>query len=182
MEAKKKIEEKIIIPEGIEAIAEERRIILKKGEMESSAHYKGVSVQVNGNSIIISSQKSTKRELRTINTLKAHIKNILGGFEKKYVYKLQICAVHFPMNVAFDKTKRELVVKNFLGGSVPRIAKILPGVDVKVEKEIVVLESHDKEAAGQSAANIEVSTRITKRDRRIFQDGLWVIHKAGEDI
>lgn len=180
METKKKgMEEKMDIPHGVDVKLDHMKIRIHKSGMNSVINYRGTNVELSGSQILMKTGKSTKKDLRLLNSLKAHIKNAFEGFEKKYVYKLQICAVHFPMNVAFDKTKRELVIKNFLGGKVPRISKILPGVDVKVDKEVVILESHNKEAVGQSAANIEASTRITNRDRRVFQDGVWMTEKAG---
>lgn len=179
---KKGIEERIELPPAIEISIGDRNVHFKKGSLESNIHFSGFAVRIDGNQLIISSPKSTKNERRSMNTFKAHLQNIFQGFDKRYTYKLQICAVHFPMTVTFDKTKHVLVVKNFLGERVPRTAGILPGVDVKVEKEVIVLESHNKEAVGQSAANIESATRITKRDRRVFQDGIWITEKAGEAI
>ena len=84
------------------------------------------------------------------------------------------------MNVAIDKN--EIVVKNFLGEKIPRRALILPGVKVRLDKDIITLESSDKEKAGQTAANIESSTRITDKDRRVFMDGIWMIEKAGKEL
>jgi large subunit ribosomal protein L6 len=84
------------------------------------------------------------------------------------------------MNVAVSGDK--LSVKNFLGEKIPRVAKILPGVTVKVEGDIIDIESTDKEAAGQTAANFEQLTRITNRDLRIFQDGIYITVKDGKEI
>ena len=84
------------------------------------------------------------------------------------------------MNVALDKN--EIIVKNFLGEKIPRRALVLPNVKVKVEKDIITVESHDKEKAGQTASNIESSTRITDKDRRVFMDGIWMIEKAGKEL
>ena len=84
--------------------------------------------------------------------------------------------MHFPMSVSIQGDY--LVIKNFLGERKERKAKILPQVNVKIEKNIITVESSDKEKAGQTAANIERATRIRKRDRRIFQDGIWLVQKS----
>lgn len=79
-------------------------------------------------------------------------------------------------------SKNELVVKNFLGEKVPRIIKLKENVTVKIEGEHIKIESPDKELAGQCAADIEKLTRRPGFDTRIFQDGIYIINKAGKDI
>jgi large subunit ribosomal protein L6 len=74
----------------------------------------------------------------------------------------------------------KIVIKNFLGERVPRIAKILDGVKVQIDKDIITLSGSSIEAVGQSAGNLEKSTRITNRDRRRFQDGIYITSKAEE--
>ena len=51
-----------------------------------------------------------------------------------------------------------------------------------MDKEIIIVKSVNKEIAGQTAANFETSTRIRKRDRRIFQDGIWITQQAGKEL
>ena len=46
---------------------------------------------------------------------------------------------------------------------------------IKIENDILIIESLNKEKAGQTAGNIERATRITRRDRRVFQDGIYMI-------
>ena len=71
------------------------------------------------------------------------------------------------------------VVNNYFGERVPRISNIVDGVNVKVQNKIeVVVSGIDKESVGQTAANIERSTTVKKRDRRVFQDGVYLIEKA----
>ena len=44
-------------------------------------------------------------------------------------------------------------------------------------KTDVIVSGIDKEAVGQTAANIERCTTVKNRDRRVFQDGIYRIAK-----
>ena len=177
---RKDISEKIEIPAGIEVEIEKDKIKIKKEKKETERKFSGFKIKKEENFLILEEKKATKNEKKLLKTTKAHIINMIKGLEKNYIYKMQICAVHFPMSVSVDKAKNELIVKNYLGGVKPRIAKILPHVEVKIEKEIITVEGHDKEKTGQTAANIEKACRINNRDRRVFQDGIYLISRGDE--
>lgn len=132
-------------------------------------------LKISEGSIIIECEKPTKNHKKLIKTSAAHVRNMICGLNEKYVYKMQICTVHFPMSVSIKG--QAFIVKNFLGEIKERVTKILPGVEVKIDKEIITVEGHDKEKVGQTAANIENITRIRNRDRRIFQDGIFITEK-----
>ena len=133
-----------------------------------------------GDTLTITGKKSTKREKKLIGTFVAHIKNMIQGVQSPFVYKLKICSSHFPMSVSVSNN--ELVVKNFLGEKNPRISKFNPSVSVKIEGSEIIVESPDKELAGQVAARFEQLTRITNRDKRVFQDGIFIIQKASKTL
>jgi large subunit ribosomal protein L6 len=76
----------------------------------------------------------------------------------------------------------EVIIKNFLGEKIPRKSKIIENVNVEIKGDIITINSPNKELAGQTAANFETATRIKSRDRRVFQDGIFITNKAGRDI
>ena len=102
---------------------------------------------------------------------------MIKGLDEGFQYKLQVASVHFPMSVKVEND--ELVVSNFLGEKKDRRIKLVKGVDVKVDKDIIEIQSIDIEKAGQCAANIEKGTKVRNKDRRIFQDGIFIVEKPG---
>ncbi len=170
--------EKITIPEGVEAKLEEALTI--KGPKGEITRKFTIPIRIEGNEIILEKKNGTKNHKRMIKTTKAHINNMVHGVMEGYEYALQVCAVHFPMTVTADK--EYVTVKNFLGETKERKARILPNVEVKVKGDIVEVKSPDKEAAGQTTANIENATRVRNRDRRVFQDGIWTTKKANKNL
>ena len=115
-----------------------------------------------------------------IGTTWAHLKNMIKGLGEEFTYELEVCNVHFPMNVKADGNK--ITIKSFLGETTERIAKIVDGAKVEIKGSKITVTSNDIEAAGQTAANLEKATRLTGRDRRIFQDGIFITNKCGRAI
>jgi len=172
------LREEIEIPENVD-VSVNHEIIVKgpKGEVKRKLQIK---VDKEDNKIIIEAKKATKNTKRMIKTTAAHIKNMIKGVTEGYEYLLQVCSVHFPITVSIDKNK--LIIKNFLGETKERKADLLPNTTTKIEEDIIKITSPDKEAAGQTAANIEFASKIKNRDRRRFQDGIWIVKKAEEDF
>lgn len=176
---KNKIIESVEIPAGVDCHVHGNILKCKKDSAELSREIiiPGTKITVEGNSIIFTCEKGNKKQYNFIKSNVAHIKNMFLGLNKKYVYKLQACNVHFPMTLKVDKDK--LVISNFLGEKKQRIAHIVHGADVVVSGQNITVSSHSKEVAGQTAANMEKVTKIRNRDRRIFQDGIYITEKSG---
>ncbi len=147
-----------------------------KGEHRRTFSYPKVEIKKEGNDIILIAQSPTAREKMVMGSYRAHLRNMLHGVKEGYTYKLAICSSHFPINAVVEGNK--VLVKNFLGEKTPRKARIMEGVVVKVQGKEISVEGINLENVGQTAANIEQSTRITKRDRRRFQDGIYITEKA----
>jgi len=172
----------IEIPENIQVMLEDSILKVKgpKGETEKKLLNPLVKIEKKDKKIILSTNKQTKKEKKIINTFRAHIKNLIKGVNKPFIYKLKICSSHFPITATIEKDM--LIIKNFMGEKVPRKAVILPNVNVKIDGDIVIVESLNKELAGQTAANIEKACKRPGFDSRVFSDGIWMFHKAGKDI
>ncbi len=179
---RKEIIRQIEIPEGVEANIEENKLIVKgeKGENEREFRMGKINLEKKDNLIIIGHKKATKKEKKMINTITSHIKNMLKGVKEGFEYQLKICSSHFPFTV--DLQGKEATVKNFLGEKIPRKIKIPESAEVEIQGDMITITSNDKESAGQAAANFERSTKIRNKDRRIFQDGIFIINKAGREM
>jgi len=178
---KQTYEERVELPSSVTLQVVGKSVVLKgpKGE-ESEAIPKNVCVKVEGSEVVIFSNDSTRREKRLIGTLAAHIKSIIHGVTDGCTYKMKVCSGHFPMNVSVSGNN--LVVKNFFGEKAPRTLEFPSTVKVKVNGDEVVIESHSRKVAGQIAANIEKLTSRTKYDKRVFQDGIYIVSKDGKLI
>jgi len=181
---RKPIVEEIELPQAVEARIENNVVKIKgpKGELSRKLVHPLVSISMENNKIKIKTAKNTKRDKKILGTFKAHLKNMVKGVINVHFYKLKICSGHFPMNVSV--VKDEFIVKNFFGERTPRKFRIKPGVSINVDGNMVTIESMDKEAAGQTAGSIENLCRKgrTKFDKRVFQDGIFIINKDGKEI
>ncbi|MFH1237820.1 MAG: 50S ribosomal protein L6 [archaeon] len=172
----------IEIPGNVEVVVKGNQVIVKGNGNELIKIFdKGkVSIVFADNKITISAKGATRRESKMIGTIWACINNMIKGVGENFVYTLEICNVHFPMNVKVEGN--EVIIKSFIGETVKRVAKILPKVKVDIKGNQIIVSSCDIEAAGQTAANLEKATRLTGRDRRIFQDGIFMTEKPGRKI
>ncbi len=179
---KKEIFQEIEIPEGVEANIEGNSIVVKgnKGENKRTFNITNLVFEKKGNKIVVGNKKATKKDKRMMNTIEAHVKNMIRGVQEKFEYKLKVCFSHFPITVEIKGN--EGIIKNFLGEKTPRKFKIINGAEVKIDKDIITVTSTDKEIAGKISADFERATWIRMRDRRIFQDGIFITSKAGEEI
>ena len=146
------------------------------GTVEKKLPAQRVKLSTADNKILIKSVKPTQREKKLANTYRAHITHMIVGVLENHSYELKVCSGHFPMTVT--QKGDTLEVKNFLGENKPRLLKIKSGVELNIQGDQIVVKSPDKELAGQVAADIEQLTRITNRDRRIFQDGIYITKKS----
>jgi len=175
-------ENEIEVPEGCTVSIEDRVIIVKgpKGEVKRNVKNKLLKNEIKDNKVLFYAEKASKNYKKIIATFTAHLKNLIKGVTQGHIYKLKICAGHFPMTVSVKGDIFE--IKNFIGEAKPRKLKIKQGAAVKVDNKDITVEGINKEIVSQVAADIEKLTKRSNFDRRIFQDGIYITEKDGKKI
>jgi len=173
------MQETVKLPEGITVIKEGSFLAVtgKLGEIKKEFETPSVNFAVKGNEVVFSSKLESRRQKKEINTFVSELESIIVGVQKGYTYKMKIVFAHFPINMKVDKEKNRVVIENFLGERVPRYAGLFPGVEVKIQKQDVIVTGIDLYSVSQTAANIERAGRIVRKDRRTFQDGIYITEK-----
>ncbi len=179
---RRKIVQSIRVEEGVQCSFENKVLTCKKGDLEISREISipGTNIETSEGEIRIICEKANKKSWAAIKAYVKHVGNMLKGLEEKFNYELEVCHVHFPMTVKVEGN--ELIIDNFLGEKFKRKAQILDGVEVKIEGNKISVSGHDLEKTGQTAANIESSARVPKKDRRVFQDGIFITVKKGRHL
>jgi len=173
-----KITQTVEVPKEVDVKVDGLKVLVSGplGRLEKDfSHARGIQIRLQDNHVIIEALNPRKREQALVGTIAGHIKNMIKGVAKGFKYKLKIVYAHFPISVKVQGDK--VIIENFLGEKVPRIAKIIGDVKVKVQGDDVIVEGIDIEAVGQTAANIELATKIKDKDPRVFLDGIYIYSK-----
>ena len=174
-----RIEHFVTIPEDVTATLSEDGVVTingPKGTLTRTFVSTSSKLYQEGGGIIIRVDMPRRKQRALAGTWNAHLNNMVKGVTQGFTYQLKALYSHFPMTMAVEGNT--FVVNNYFGERVPRTSDILPGVEVKVSNKVeVTVTGIDKESVGQTTANIERSTTVKNRDRRVFQDGIYLIHK-----
>ena len=77
-----------------------------------------------------------------------------------------------------SQTGAIVTIDNFLGERTPRKSKVFGDSKVSIKGDKVSVTGTSLEFVSQTAANIELATKVKGRDRRVFQDGIYLISKG----
>ncbi len=172
-------EQELTIPENVSVEVSVSKVKVKgqKGELEKSFELmKDMKIEKDGKKIKVSCESDRKKERALVGTFLAHIRNMVNGVANGYTYKLRVVYSHFPITVKLEKGK--VIIQNFLGERKNRTADIVGKTDVKIQESEITVSGIDIDEVSQTAANIERATRIVGYDKKIFQDGVYIVSKG----
>lgn len=172
------MEYNLTLPDGIKVKHDGENFVVsgKLGEVSKKMFHPDVKVEIKDGEIILSSKLDNRNAKKILKTFISILKNMFNGVQEGYTYNLKVVYVHFPITVKTQDNK--VIIENFLGERVPRKANIIPGANVKIDKQEIIITGIDLDAVSQTAGNIERATRIVAKDRRVFQDGIYITKKA----
>jgi len=176
------IERTVEIPEGVEVSIEGDDVrgylvTVKgpKGENSRLLKFRDVHVAKEDKKIRVYTESMKSKQRAMVGTFAAHVSNLVKGVTEGFQYKLKVLYSHFPIKLRVEG--KDVVIENFLGEKHPRKARIFGRCDVKIRGNEIAVEGIDKEECGQTAANLEQTTRIKNLDVRVFQDGIYIVEK-----
>ncbi len=172
------MEKEIVIPEGVNAKTEGKRVKISGSKGESERLFKyffDIKIERKNDKIIVSSVSDRRKVKSMVGTIASHIKNMIIGVTKGFTYRMKVVYSHFPVTVKIEN--RKVLINNFLGEKRPRIARIFGDTKIDVQGQDIVLIGINKEDVGLTSSSIEQSCRISKFDRRVFSDGIYPVSK-----
>lgn len=158
----------ITIPDGVTIEANENQVTVKgpKGKIQKAFGLKG-KVTMAGKELNIEGEKEY------INTVLSLVESMIKGVTEGYKRELKIIYAHFPISI--EVKGETILIKNFQGEKMPRQARLIGDTKLVVKGQSVSVTGSDKEAVGQTIANMRSATKIKDRDDRIFQDGIYIV-------
>lgn len=168
----------IAIPEGTEVRFEENTLSVKgpKGELRRKITCAGLKVKIADGRVVFESESDRRRVKALAGTWASHTRNMIDGVNHGFEARLRVVYSHFPMK--FSVEGKKVTIGNFLGGRSNREVEIKGDVEIKNQKDDVIVTGIDKEEVGKAAALIENASRVKGFDRRVFQDGIHLTQKA----
>ena len=171
----------IEIPEGVEAEVNARciKVTGPRGTLNRDFKHISCNIMKTGNIIRVDLWFATRKQLACVRTICSHIENLFVGVTQGYCYKMRFVYSHFPINVTLSGKNVE--IRNFLGEKRVRKVPLSDGVeyvrtaDVKDEIQLI---GNDIALVSLTAARIQQSTNIRKKDLRKFLDGIYVSEKG----
>jgi large subunit ribosomal protein L6 len=174
---KEEILAEVEIPEKVSVKIEDNMLEVSgpKGKVTKNFNKIPVTVSVEGKKVIVKPYGMRKRDLAITNTSRSIINNMIHGVLNGYTYRLKVIYAHFPITVKIKD--RFIHVENFFGERSPRVIEIIGDCKVSVQGEDLIIQGPSLEDVAQTAANVELGTKVKDKDLRVFLDGLYVFSK-----
>jgi large subunit ribosomal protein L6 len=135
-----------------------------------------VLIEINDDKILLKKTGERKKHLAILNTSRSLIKTFCVGVVDGFTIKMKIVYSHFPITVEVEDKK--VLIKNFQGERAPRISMIKGKTKVVVKGDDVIISGPVLTDVSQTAANIQLKSKVKNKDHRVFLDGIYRYSKS----
>jgi large subunit ribosomal protein L6 len=172
-----KMKDEVTIPEGVKVTQKKHMLAFEGplGKTFKSFRSIPVNIEILENKILLQAIGEKKRDYAILHTARSIIRNICEGLIEGYTIKMKVVFAHFPITVKVDG--KDILIENFQGERAPRKTKIVGNTKVSPKGEDVILTGEVWTDITQTAANIELKTKVKNKDHRVFLDGVYVFEK-----
>ena len=135
-----------------------------------------VLIEINDDKILLKKTGKRKKHLAILNTAKSLIQTLCIGVVDGFTIKMKIVYSHFPITVNIEGKK--VLVKNFQGERAARVSIIKGNTLVVAKGDDVILTGPVLTDVSQTAANIQLKSKVKNKDHRVFLDGIYKYSKS----
>lgn len=174
-----KMQDVIEIPDGITVTKKKHMLGFTGplGKTFKSFRKIAVGIDITDGKILLKAAGPRKRDYATMHTVRSIIRNICEGLTSGYTIKMKVVFAHFPVTVRVRGA--DILIENFQGERAARITHIVGALTKVVPKgDDVIITGAVWTDVTQTAANIELATRVKGKDHRVFLDGIYVYEKS----
>jgi|TARA_B100001750_G_scaffold187757_1_gene157243 large subunit ribosomal protein L6 len=135
-----------------------------------------VLIEINDNKILLKKTGERKKHQAILNTSKSLIQTLCEGVVDGFTIKMKIVYSHFPITVKTEN--KRVLIENFQGERAPRIAIIRGDTKVVPKGDDVIITGPVLTDVSQTAANIQLKSKVKNKDHRVFLDGIYRYSKS----
>ena len=135
-----------------------------------------VLIEINDDKILLKRTGKRKKYHAILNTSKSLIQTLCDGVMDGFTIKMKIVYSHFPITVKTDGKK--VLVENFQGERSPRVSMIRGDTKVVAKGDDVIITGPVLTDVSQTAANIQLKSKVKNKDHRVFLDGIYKFSKS----
>ena len=169
--------EELVIPEGVTVTQDKHMLsfVGPLGKTHKSFRNIPINIEIANDKVRLTKIGQKKRDYAILHTARSIIRNICEGLVIGYTIKMKVVFSHFPITVKVEEKK--ILIENFQGERAPRITNIVGNTKVIPKGEDVILTGEVWTDITQTAANIELRSKVKNKDHRVFLDGIYVFEK-----
>ena len=172
-----KFQDEVEIPEGVTVTHTKHMLsfVGPLGKTYKSFRRIPVNIEIKDNKVILKSKEYKKKDYAILHTARSIIRNICEGLIIGYSIKMKVVYAHFPITVKIEG--KTIIIENFQGERAPRKTHIVGNTKVVPKGDDVLLTGEVWTDITQTAANIELKTKVKNKDHRVFLDGIYGYEK-----